>query len=119
LNPTGDFAYDYEPIFVIKIGNPKLKIKGKHGCILKYTKPQSNFKKDKLIHPTQKPLELVKKIIKISSNESDIILDPFLGSGTTVVACKELGRKYIGIEINPKYCEIARRRIRAIPELLF
>ena len=91
IGGNGNFSYDYEPIFVIKKGNPKL-IKGRHLSIYKYTKPQSNFKYDKLLHPTQKPLKLIKKLIEISSKENDIILDPFLGSGTTAVACKELGR---------------------------
>ena len=62
-------------------------------------------------HPTQKPQELMVWILENYSKKGDIILDPFLGSGTTAVACKELGRKFIGIEINPKYCEIAQRRL--------
>jgi len=49
----------------------------------------------------------------------DLILDPFLGSGTTAVACKELGRRFIGIEIEPKYCAIAERRLAGITEPLF
>jgi DNA modification methylase len=48
----------------------------------------------------------------MSSKESDLILDPFLGSGTTAVAAKQLKRNFIGIEISPKYCEIARGRLR-------
>ena len=47
------------------------------------------------------------------------VLDPFIGSGTTAVACKELKRNYIGIELSKEYCDIARKRIKAIPELLF
>lgn len=62
-------------------------------------------------HPTQKPLGLIQKFIQVSSNENDIVLDPFLGSGTTIVACKKLNRNYIGIEINQKYCAIAQQRI--------
>jgi DNA modification methylase len=50
-------------------------------------------------------------IIRDYSNKNDIILDPFLGSGTTVIACKKLNRHYIGIEINPKYVEIANKRL--------
>jgi len=69
-------------------------------------------------HPSPKPIEFMEKIVNRFTDKDDIILDPFLGSGTTAVACKELGRKYIGIEISPEYCEIARRRIKAIPELL-
>jgi len=62
-------------------------------------------------HPTPKPLDLITKYMKISSKENDLILDPFLGSGTTAVACKNLKRNFIGIEINPDYCEIAQKRL--------
>ena len=63
-------------------------------------------------HPTQKPVSLLAYLIQTYSNPDDIILDPFLGSGTTVVAAKQLGRNYIGIEISEKYCSIARERLR-------
>lgn len=63
-------------------------------------------------HPTPKPLSIIKKQIKLYSKENDIILDPFMGSGTTGMACKELGRKFIGIEINEKYYKIAEQRIK-------
>jgi len=63
-------------------------------------------------HPTQKPIALMKKLIEIHSIKDHLILDPFMGSGTTGVACKELGRNFIGIEIEPKYYEIAKRRIQ-------
>jgi len=69
-------------------------------------------------HPTQKPLKLIKKLLEIHSNQNDIVADLFLGSGTTAVACKELGRRYIGIEISPEYCEIARNRVNSVSELL-
>lgn len=49
-------------------------------------------------HPTEKPLSVIKKLILVNSNENDLILDPFAGSGTTLIACKELNRRYIGIE---------------------
>lgn len=62
-------------------------------------------------HPTQKPLKLMRYIINRYTNENDIVLDPFLGSGTTAVACKQLNRRYIGIEINPEYCKIAEQRL--------
>jgi DNA modification methylase len=70
-------------------------------------------------HPTQKPLKLIKYIVETYTKETDIILDPFLGSGTTAVACKSLGRRYIGIEISKEYCDIARKRVNATPEPLF
>jgi len=62
-------------------------------------------------HPTEKPVELIKWIIKICSNKNDTVLDPFLGSGTTMRACLELKRNCIGIEIEPKYIQIIKRRL--------
>jgi DNA modification methylase len=68
-------------------------------------------------HPYQKPLSLIKKLIKIHSNKNDLILDPFMGSGTTLVAAKLLGRKAVGIDISQQYCEIAKQRL--LQEVLF
>jgi site-specific DNA-methyltransferase (adenine-specific) len=70
-------------------------------------------------HPTPKDIRGIYKIIKLLSNEADLILDPFLGSGTTAVACKRLNRRFIGIEISEKYCQIARDRLANEPEPLF
>ena len=68
-------------------------------------------------HPTQKPVELIGLLLQDFSKEPNIILDPFLGSGTTAVAAKQLGRRFIGIEISEKYCKIAEDRLRQ--EVLF
>ncbi len=65
-------------------------------------------------HPTQKPLKPIAYLIINSTKEGDLILDPFCGSGTTCVAAKMLGRRYIGIDISEKYCEIARMRLKAV-----
>ena len=63
-------------------------------------------------HPTQKPLDLIRRIVLASTNEGDIVLDPFCGSGTTGVACKDLNNRFfIGIEIDKGYCEMAKKRI--------
>lgn len=62
-------------------------------------------------HPAQKPVTVLKKIIEIASNHNDIILDPFMGVGSTGVAALNLGRRFIGIEISPDYCQAARERI--------
>jgi site-specific DNA-methyltransferase (adenine-specific) len=62
-------------------------------------------------HPTQKPLRLVQKWAVDFSDEGELILDPFMGSGTTLVAAKNLGRNAIGIEIEERYCEIAAKRL--------
>ncbi len=64
-------------------------------------------------HPCSKPINAWSKIIFERTKESDIVLDPFLGSGTTAVACEKLNRHWIGIEISEKYCEIAKMRISA------
>lgn len=63
------------------------------------------------IHPTMKDLRVIEKLVRILSNTGDTVLDPFMGSGTTGVACKELGRDFIGIEIDEKYFNIAKERI--------
>jgi len=62
-------------------------------------------------HPTQKPLKLCAKFIYASSNEGDVILDPFCGSGTTCVAARLLNRRFIGVEINSTYCKLSRKRV--------
>jgi len=67
-------------------------------------------------HPCSMPVALARRAILVSTNENDIVLDPFIGSGTTAVACKMLNRKYIGIELNADFCEIAGRKIKNIPE---
>lgn len=63
-------------------------------------------------HPTQKPEKLIAKLILASSKEGDVVFDPFLGSGTTSVVAKKLGRHYCGIEINTEYCCWAEKRLR-------
>jgi len=65
------------------------------------------------IHPTCKPLKLMSYLITLSTRENDTVLDPFLGSGTTAVACKMLGRKYIGFEISKEYYQIAKKRLQS------
>lgn len=64
-------------------------------------------------HPTVKPLQLMSYLITMGSRPKDIVLDPFCGSGTTCIAAKELGRDYIGIELDPTYAEDARARVKA------
>lgn len=64
-------------------------------------------------HPTEKPYKLMQVMIENSSNEGDIVLDPFMGAGSTGIACKYLNRKFIGIEIDKKYYDIAREGLNA------
>jgi DNA modification methylase len=68
-------------------------------------KPEERF------HPTQKPLELMKWCIELATNPGDTVFDPFMGSGTTGVACVQTGRNFIGCEIDTEYFKIAERRI--------
>lgn len=72
--------------------------------------------KDSYGHPTIKPLEIIKNFIINSSDEGSLVLDPFIGSGTTAVASKELKRHWIGFEINPEYHKIANNRINGIDQ---
>jgi DNA modification methylase len=67
--------------------------------------------KDRRVHPTQKPSELMQILIENYTNENDIILDCFMGSGSTGVACMNTGRKFIGIELDNNYFNIAKQRI--------
>ena len=72
-----------------------------------------NFtKNEKKLHPTQKPLLLMKALIELTTKEGHIVLDPFCGSGTTLVAAKELKRKFLGFDINPEYVKIAKKRLQ-------
>lgn len=69
-------------------------------------------KNNRAIHPTQKPEEMLKRIIIASSNKGDVVLDPFLGSGTTTFVAKKLGRSWIGIEKDTKYFKVAENRMK-------
>lgn len=73
-----------------------------------------DFYKEKRYHPTQKPLKLIKRLINASSNENDIVLDPFAGCGSTQISSKLLKRNYIGIELNEEYYKISNKRLQEI-----
>lgn len=64
-------------------------------------------------HPTQKPISILKRMIEIASNEDDIIFDPFMGVGSTGVAAMQLKRRFIGVELDPQYCQAGKLRIEA------
>ena len=82
-----------------------------------YQSPINKKDKDLYDHPTIKPLEFVKKHILHITQENDIVLDPFLGSGTTAVACQETKRQFIGFEIDKGYYDIAQDRINGITQV--
>jgi DNA modification methylase len=74
--------------------------------------PERNMKK--YDHPAMFPEELVRRVLKLFSYVGDVVLDPFNGVGTTTVVAKKLNRRYIGIDISPKYCEVALQRLKEV-----
>jgi len=70
--------------------------------------------KERTAHPTQKPLKIIRDLVEKHSNRDDVVLDPFMGSGTTAVACKLTGRKFIGFELNEEYMKMAEKRLGKI-----
>ena len=101
----------YMSCVVFKKGNPKMIKRGKDiftDTPGKMVEPDEGF----INHPTPKPKTFIKELLMMFSKENDIILDPFIGSGSTAVACKQLNRNYIGFEINPEYCELAINRLK-------
>ena len=82
-----------------------------------FVRNRVDLQRDGAVHPTQKPLSLIKWILNNFAKKDDIICDPFLGSGTTARACKDYGFNFIGIEISPEYCKIAEQRLAQ--EVLF
>jgi site-specific DNA-methyltransferase (adenine-specific) len=82
---------------------------GRHGV---FTVPQRNDNNPKS-HQTEKPIRLMNMLISLFSNDGETVIDPFMGSGTTGVACVNLGRKFVGVERNEEYFEIACKRIEA------
>lgn len=107
------WSYRHEAILFMSKGEPRDLEAGIPGMwytsVIEAPRPQSNFKEGRH-HPTQKPLKLYKNLIQRTPGEA--VLDPFLGSGTCLIAAKDLGRKAIGIEIEEKYCEIAVQRLK-------
>lgn len=79
---------------------------------LRHPKTIQKFNRDRGLHPTQKPVEMLKYFIKTYTNEGDLVLDNCMGSGSTGVACKLLNRSFIGYELDRKYYEIAKKRIQ-------
>ena len=103
FNP-GYFLPTYEVIYLI--AKPKFKLAKKanaHGDIWEFGQENKNK------HPAPFPVDLIERVI--SSTDAKIIIDPFMGSGTTALAAKNLNRQFIGIDISPEYCEMAQQRL--------
>ncbi|MBD3399005.1 MAG: site-specific DNA-methyltransferase [Candidatus Coatesbacteria bacterium] len=98
-----------------KNGKLKCNPKGKNPTdvwyIPKVTSGKNRSSIERTKHPAQFPEKLIERIVKVSSNINDIILDPFVGSGTTAVVCSRLNRNFIGIDCNEEYLHIAKNRI--------
>lgn len=102
---VGDFSYD------------ELKAPGKQmRTVWDISNNKEKFELAYGKHPTQKPIRILKRMIKLASKEGDIMLTPFVGSGSECVSAKMTGRKYIGIEIDKSYCDIAETRLSHIEE---
>jgi site-specific DNA-methyltransferase (adenine-specific) len=103
------FVTDYEIAIVAHKGD--CSIRGKRcGSVWQSGKVNPN----NMVHPTEKPIDLIQRLAKSFSDETDLVFDPFLGSGTTAVACEELKRRWIGCELVEKYCKISDDRISAV-----
>ncbi len=106
VTPNRYYLNAYELILMLRKGKAKPIVNKGDKNILRIP----NILRTKK-HPTQKPVELMKALILNSSNEGDIVLDPFMGVGGAMVACKELNREFIGIEIDEKYFNIAKEQL--------
>lgn len=116
------FAKTYEFIFHCSSGKPLNFSEvwdDKRFDVQTIAIPQSNFTKDKKEHQYQKPLKLWQQLIEICSFENEMVLDPFAGSGTTGVACKNLKRNFTLIEISPEYVKMIEKRLKNTNETLF
>ena len=108
------FHLDYEVIYHLsKTDDITIYYEdGEHDPLTSVWNIPHNIPKDQRVHPTQYPEALAEKMIKRGSKEGDVVLDPFAGSGTSLVVAKRLGRKYIGIEINPTHYEGIKERLK-------
>ena len=104
--PSRWYMKNQEYILFMRKGKAKPVKDGGVGHILEF----NNILGNKL-HPCEKPVDLLELLIKNSSNENDVVLDCFMGSGSAGVACLNTNRKFIGIELDEKYFEIAKNRI--------
>ena len=104
------FSYELKDI-QLNIQDDEFEVKSKW-----FTSSINQKDKELYGHPTIKPLELVKRHLLHSTNENDIVLDTFMGSGTTAVACKELNRNFIGFELDKRYYEVACNRLKGLTQ---
>ncbi len=108
---TGKYTFNYETMKKLNGGKQMRSNWDLNICL---GEERIKDEKGKSLHNTQKPMDLLRRVILSSTKQGDIILDPFVGSGTTAAAAKELGRQFIGIDREPVYIEAARKRIENI-----
>lgn len=107
-----NFTWHWEP--VVFIGRSGTKAPGKpyyRPDVIVANPPAFKVNPENVAHNSQKPLALLRHLIEPITNHGDVVLDPFAGSGSTLVAAKHLGRRAIGVEIEERYCEIAAKRL--------
>lgn len=108
------YMSQFEYVLFFRKGKGKKINKCGTSDILNVPNKKTKGEDGKNIHDTEKPIELMKILIENSSQENEIIFDPFIGVGTTAIACKELNRQYVGCEIDKHYFNIAQERIKSI-----
>lgn len=109
-NCDGKSSYKYDEMGNVVLAKEKKGVPMSDVWEIPFLNPKA---KERTGYPTQKPVELLEKIIRISTDEGDCVLDPFCGSGTTLVAAKLLNRSYIGIDKNPSAIALCRQRLDA------
>lgn len=108
------YLYSYDPIFYLTKGKPKFDAEftlKENVDVFNFAKPQSNFKEDKRIHLCQKPVKLIETLIKPTTKPQDVVLDPFMGSGTSAIASLNLDRNFLGCEMVLEYVNLANERL--------
>ncbi len=99
------FRRQYECILALEKGKPRYRSPGLPN-VLRFQRVRA------IRHPHEKPVELIEALIRQSSDEGNVVLDPFVGSGTITVAAKRIDRRYIGIELDPTYAQISEERLK-------
>ena len=113
------YMSQFEYIIMIRKGKHKRINNCGTSDVLTFKNKKMKDENKKTIHDTEKPIELMKVLIENSSKKNDIVFDPFMGIGSTPLASKETNRKYIGVELDQNYFNIAKKRIEENPITLF
>lgn len=95
-----------------KTGDVKLNIGNSQRDVFHLNSTNIKYRKEAGFHPTAKPIKIVRQLVKNCTNENDLVLDPFMGSGTTAVACKEINRNFVGFEMDENYHKTCIKRLK-------